>query len=68
MSIKLKVTADDGNVHELTWRKFKAEIDRRLQELGISEDAPIWYIDVSFPTTQEPLIVSFSDELGVSIG
>lgn len=54
--------------YELTWRKFKAEIDRRLQELDVSEDEPIWYIDVSFPTTQEPPTVSFSDGFGISIG
>lgn len=34
---------------DMTWKQFKAHIDKQLSEQGINEDTPIWYIDVSFP-------------------
>ena len=32
---------------DMTWKQFKAHIDKQLSEQGINEDTPIWYIDVS---------------------
>lgn len=35
--------------HEVTWREFRDAIDKMLTEHNVSQDIPIWYIDVSFP-------------------
>ena len=34
---------------QMTWSEFRDEVDRILREKGISEDIPIWYIDISWP-------------------
>jgi hypothetical protein len=51
----------------LTWREFKAYIDRLLEERGISEDTPVSYIDISLPDKKhnEP-VLQFSDS-GIGI-
>jgi hypothetical protein len=36
----------------VTWREFKEWVDRQLAEKGISEDTPIWFIDLSFPDVE----------------
>jgi len=35
--------------HCATWKEFKDAIDKLLAENNISDDVPIWYIDVSYP-------------------
>ena len=36
---------------EMTWKEFKKHVEAQLEEKGISKDAKIWYIDISFPST-----------------
>lgn len=36
--------------HGATWKEFKDAIDELLTENSISEDVPIWYIDISYPS------------------
>ena len=37
--------------HNATWKEFKDAIDKLLAGNNISEDVPIWYIDVSYPSS-----------------
>lgn len=39
--------------NEMTWKEFKTDVDRHLAQKDISEDEPIWYIDISFPSKDD---------------
>lgn len=53
----------------MTWAEFKALIDKQLAEKGIPEDTKLWYIDISFPSTDHegktPDVEN--NELGIAI-
>ena len=33
----------------MTWKEFKEEVEKQMDESGISENEEIWYIDLSCP-------------------
>lgn len=33
----------------MTWKEFKETVDNQMRAANITEDAEIWYIDISFP-------------------
>ena len=49
----------------MSWKELKKLIDAEMASKNISEDAPIWYIDVSFPDVD--ICVSEDSETGVCI-
>lgn len=46
----------------MTWKEFKEEVDRQLREMGVTEDVPVVYIDVRFPSDTNSI------EVGVNGG
>ena len=55
----------------MTWKEFKAAVDKMLAEDDISEDTKIWYIDISFPDADDfekgRIWVSAADPCGISV-
>lgn len=58
----------DTDQKPLTWREFKAFVDRLLREQGASEDTPISFIDVSAPDAKhnEPVLQLADGEMGIT--
>ena len=57
----------EPNMTQMTWAQFKIIIDAELKEKGISEDSPIWYIDVSFMDATDKLEPFLDDDCGILI-
>ena len=58
-------------MNNLTWKEFKELVDEILKKDGKSEDAEIWYIDISFPTKydfERGSIDVHVNEQGLTIG
>lgn len=51
----------------MTWKEFKEAVDKQLKEKGISEDAEIWWIDVTCPDVLNNDITVGKDEYGLLI-
>ena len=52
---------------QMTWKQFKEQVDKRMEEQGISEDVEIWYIDISAPEQDEDLNVTLDPSSGLAI-
>ena len=52
----------------ITWKRFREQVEAALDAKSISQDTPIWYIDISLPLVDEDFSISFEEGLGLSIG
>jgi hypothetical protein len=54
---------------EMTWAQFKEAVDKELEKMGMSQDVKIWYIDISFPESDDfergTLAVHFDEHCGI---
>lgn len=50
----------------MNWNEFKGEVDRQLEAKGLSGDAELWWIEVSFPCCGA-LHVDHDKSLGVTV-
>lgn len=48
----------------LSWAEFVAAVDAKLSALGVDRNAPLWYIDVTFPRS---VLVETSDDGDITI-
>ena len=60
-----------NDMEQMTWKEFKDAVDKLLAKKGISENEPIWYIDISFLNKKdfemESLTISLDEHCGIAI-
>ena len=61
----------DNHMAQMTWKEFKAAVDKAMQDAGIDENTEIWFIDISFPAQDAfetgQMTMSVDDTCGMEI-